>query len=298
MKRKTILIFTVALLTVVFSFDACKQADTTTGTLTVLVSDGVSGTPTAGAYTLVIGDQLQYSFTLNAGYSKLTVLFDGAPVAASGTVSITGKNTLHAYADDKFQYALTVILTDGVLGTPAAGTHSYLQGTLVDYSYTMEDGYSDLLVLLDDVSVENSGTVAMSGNHKLSVTATAGKNIQGSWLLTEIYDDDSTFDVVATFAGSYSEGTVTDSHGGSGTYTFIGSTVTFNLVFPDITYEYLGYFSDNDTMKGTCKRYQVADNVINGSWMATRKTAAASQSSQAGAVDMGRKGDVAQKMMK
>lgn len=298
MKSIKILIFSVMLLAAVFSFNACKEANTATGTLTVLVSEGVSGTPTAGGYIQVIGDQVQYRFTLNAGYSKLTVLYDGAPVAASGAVNISGMNTLHAYADDLFQYALTVTLTDGVLGTPAAGTHSYLQGTLVDYSYSLADGYSGLLVLLDDEVVENSGTVAMSGNHKLSVSATAGKNIQGSWLLTEIYDDDSTFDVVATFVGSYSEGTVTDSHGGSGTYTFVGSTVTFNLVFPDVTYEYSGYFSDDDTMKGTCKRYQAADNVINGSWMATRKTAAASQAIQAGAGAMNRKGDVPQQKMK
>ena len=48
------------------------------------------------------------------------------------------------------QRALTVTVDEGVIGTPAAGTYNYPEGTLVNYSYALEDGYFSLAVLLDD----------------------------------------------------------------------------------------------------------------------------------------------------
>ena len=292
MKRKTFLILTVALLAVAFSFDACKEADLGTGTLTVLVSEGVSGIPATGTYNLETKNDLQYSFSLNPGYSKLTVLLDDTAIAASGTLNISGEHTLQAYADDHFQCALTVTLADGVIGAPAAGTHNYPQGSLVDYSYALQEGYFDLLVSLDGETVDSSGTITLAENHKLNVSATAGKKIRGSWLLTENYNDGSSFNVTAIFSGNYAEGTVTDSDGGSGIYTFSGSTVAFTLVFPNVTYEYDGTFSDENTLSGTCKRYQTADNVVSGAWTATRKTAATAAAMRlVGAANRIRKGD-------
>ena len=291
MNIKKILILATVLLAVVFSFNACKQADSTTGTLTVILSEGVTGIPTTGTYYLETKNDLQYSFRLNEGYSRLTVLLDETAIAASGTLNISGEHTLQAYADDHFQCALTVTLTDGVSGTPGAGTFNYAQGSLVNYSYALQEGYYGLTVQLDGVAVDSSGTVAMSAGHKLSVSATAGKNIRGTWRFAETYNDDSTFYVTATFSGNHSEGTVTDSDGGSGTYTFNSSTIAFNLVFPHVTYEYSGSFTDDDTMKGTCKRYQTAANVISGTWIATRTSSAASLALHAGPADSGRKGD-------
>ena len=90
--------------------------------------------------------------------------------------------------------------------------------------------------------------------------------------MTEAYNDGSSFNVTATFSGDFAHGTVTDSQGGSGTYTYDNTTVKFTLVFPDVTYEYTGTFSDANTMSGTCKRYQTSANVINGTWTATRST--------------------------
>jgi hypothetical protein len=298
MKRKTILILAVVVLAAVFSFEACKKADATTYTVTVLVSDGVSGIPAAGAYTLVSGSEMQYSFTLNAGYSKLTVLFDGSSAAASGTLTIYKDCTLQAYADDHFQCGLTVSVSDGVSGTPAAGTSNYPQGTLINYSYALADGYYDLSVTLDNVVVESSGTITMSADHTLKASATAGKKVPGTWLLSEIYDDGSSFKVTAAFSGKYAEGTVTDSDGGSGTYTYVGSTVGFNLAFPNVTYEYTGTFSDDNTMSGTCKRYQTAATVISGTWMAARKTTATASGNPALAGERTAKGDVAPRLKK
>lgn len=273
MKRKAFLIVAAVLLAAVFTFDGCKKADVETATLTVILSEGVSGTPAAGSYTMNLGEQMTYSFTLDAGYEKLTVLLDGVEVAASGIVTFSGAHTLKAYSDENGKYTLTVTLGAGVIGAPAAGTYSYAEGTVVPYSYSLADGYTAISPLLDAVSVTKSGTITMSASHTLSVTATAKYNIQGAWALAETYDDDSSFDVTATFSGDFVHGTVTDSEGGSGTYTYDDSTVEFTIVFPDVTYEYSGSFTGEDTMSGTCKRYQTSDNVISGTWTATRSSA-------------------------
>jgi hypothetical protein len=89
--------------------------------------------------------------------------------------------------------------------------------------------------------------------------------------LSETYNDGSHFEVTVTFSGTLTGGTVTDSEGGAGIYEFIDDTVDFNLVFPNVTYIYEdGDFADENTMNGTCKRYQDAANAIGGTWTATR----------------------------
>lgn len=289
MKRKTFLILAAVLLAAVFSFDACKKADVVTYTVAVTVSAGVSGTPAAGTYYKNADDQLAYSYTLDAGYTKLTVLLDGTEVAATGTITVSGDHTLQAYSDQNGQFTLTVTVATGASGTPAAGTHSYAQGTVVNYNYALAEGYTRLTVKLDGTDVESSGTITMSKNHTLSTSATVKNNIQGSWLLAETYKDGSSFDVTAIFSGNSVSGTVTDSDGGSGTYTYDDATVKFTISFPNVTYEYSGSFSDADTMSGTCKRYQTSDNVISGTWTATRNTAAATASPSSRATNLRRR---------
>ena len=129
---------------------------------------------------------------------------------------------------------------------------------------------TNLSPLLDAAAVTKSGTITMSANHSLNVTASAIQNVQGSWTLTETYTDGSSFTVAATFSGDYLQGTVTDSQGGSGPYTYDNATIKFTLVFPDVTYAYTGTFSDANTMSGTSTRYQTSDNVVSGTWTATR----------------------------
>jgi hypothetical protein len=276
MNKKAFLVLAAVLLAAFFSFDGCKKADVETATLTVTLSEGVSGTPASGSYTLNLGDQMTYSFTLDAGYQKLTVLLDGTEVAASGIVNFTGDHTLKAYSDDNGAYTLTVFVGAGVLGTPAAGSYSYAAGTEVPYSYSLAEGYTNISPLLDAVDVTKSGTITMNANHVISVTASERYNVQGAWTLTEAYSDGSSFTVTATFSGDYDQGTVTDSDGGSGPYTYDDSTLKFSLLFPDVTYEYSGSFTDSNDLSGTCTRYQTSDNVISGSWTAVRITSAAS----------------------
>jgi hypothetical protein len=288
MKRKAIIVLAAALLAAVLPFSGCKKADVATATLKVIVSDGVSGTPASGSYTMNVGEQMTYNFTLDAGYHKLTVQLDGNDVAASGIVTFSGDHTLKAFSDENGTFTLTVSLGTGVTGTPASGIHSYAAGTVVHYSYSLAAGYTNLSPLLDAVGVTSSGNVTMSANHSINVTASAIYNIQGAWNLTETYTDGSSFNVAATFSGDFAKGTVTDSQGGRGTYTYDNATVKFTLVFPDVTYQYTGTFSDSNDMSGTCTRYQTADNVVNGTWKAVRSTSTVASRGVSASSDKGK----------
>jgi len=70
------------------------------------------------------------------------------------------------------EYTLTVTRGAGVDGEPANGTYSYKKGTSVHYNYTLQSGYSNFRVQLDNNQVSASGTITMDGNHTLTATAT------------------------------------------------------------------------------------------------------------------------------
>lgn len=279
MKKTTLAITAAALLLAVGQFSGCKKSEVETATLTVIVSEGVSGTPAAGEYTVQVGDEQSYSFSLEGPYDKLTVILDGKEIAASGSFTITGNHVLQAYSDDNVQFRLIVTVEEGVVGTPAAGTYLYKKGTQIPYSYAPAEGYSSLSVKLDGVETTASGTVTMTEDYTLYASAAVKRSVLGSWDLREIYNDGSSFQVVVTFSGTLFSGTVSDSEGGTGTYDYSDDTLDFNLKFPDVTYEYSdGEFSDDNTMSGSCKRYRTADNAASGTWTATRRaTTAATQ---------------------
>ncbi|MBI4913448.1 MAG: redoxin domain-containing protein [Acidobacteria bacterium] len=68
-------------------------------------------------------------------------------------------------------HTLTVTLGAGTTGTPNA-SNSYPAGTVVNYSYTAQAGYSNLVVRLDGTPVPAAGTVTMNGPHTLTTSAT------------------------------------------------------------------------------------------------------------------------------
>lgn len=135
-------------------------------TLTVSVGEGVSGSPAAGSSTHKKGTAVGYSYALEAGYGDLSVTLDGAPVAASGTVTMNADHTLEARATKTF--VLTVTRGDHVEGAPASGSYSHARGANVAYSYSPAAGYANLEVKLDNVPVASSGTVTMDANHTLT----------------------------------------------------------------------------------------------------------------------------------
>lgn len=279
MKRKTIWIWAaVALL--VLPFQSCKKAEVETGSLSVQLSAGVSGTPAAGSYTLNVGETVAYSYALEPGFSKLTVLLNEQQVAASGTLTISGSHFLKAYSDDNLEYKLTVQMTEGVTGSPAAGTYYYKAGSVVPYAYALAEGYKGFNVKLNGSDVAASGNVTMNQDSVLYVGAQVKQDVRGSWNLSETYADGSSFNVTVTFSGTLFSGTVTDSEGGVGTYDYADDFLDFTLVFPDVTYKYSdGEFSDADNMSGDCQRYQVASSAVSGTWTAVRVKTGASGTS-------------------
>ena len=70
------------------------------------------------------------------------------------------------------KYTLTVTVGEGVTGTPLAGTSSNKKGTVINYNYALQSGYSNLAVTLDGTAVAASGSVTMNANHTLAANAT------------------------------------------------------------------------------------------------------------------------------
>lgn len=138
-------------------------------TLTVTRGTGIDGTPVTGTYTYANGSVVNYSYSLQSGYTDLVVLLDGSSVAAGGSITMNGDHVLVATCGKT--YSLTVTRGTGVDGTPVTGATVYTEGQTVSYSYSLQSGYTDLLVTLDGSTVASSGTITMNANHTLSATA-------------------------------------------------------------------------------------------------------------------------------
>jgi tetratricopeptide (TPR) repeat protein/phospholipid N-methyltransferase len=76
----------------------------------------------------------------------------------------------------KKKYTLTVKKNEGVDGYPASGNHKYKKGETVRYNYSLRDGYSNLIVRLDNTALtSSSGTIDMNTNHTLIAEATVNE---------------------------------------------------------------------------------------------------------------------------
>jgi len=95
----------------------------------------------------------------------LTIL--GVGVVAALVVLLTKKKD-----QTLTEQTLNVTIGEGVNGTPAAGSYNYQKDAVVNYSYSLQSGYSNLTVNLDGSSVAASGDISMNGNHNLTVSAT------------------------------------------------------------------------------------------------------------------------------
>ncbi len=87
-------------------------------------------------------------------------------------VVVAGGAAVYFLVLKKKNYNLTVNVSEGVTGTPAAGTSSHKKGTTVSYNYSLQSGYNDLVVTLDGATIPASGTVTMNANHVLEAKAT------------------------------------------------------------------------------------------------------------------------------
>lgn len=72
----------------------------------------------------------------------------------------------------KPKYDLTVTVGEGVTGNPATGTTTHKKNDTVNYSYTLQPGYAELVVKIDGVDAAPTGTITMDANKSLVVSAT------------------------------------------------------------------------------------------------------------------------------
>jgi hypothetical protein len=187
-------------------------------TLAVSLGVGTTGTPAATA-SYAPGTAVPYSYSLQSGYQNLVVTFDGTiAVPPSGTITMNGSHTLVVSATPATNsYALTVSLGAGVTGTPAVTT-SYAHGAVVPWSYSLQSGYTNLVVKLDGATTTASGSVTMNANHALTVSATAPA---GSYTLT--VSRGSGVAGSPSSSGSYAKGS-------SVSYSYTLETWYYNLV--------------------------------------------------------------------
>ncbi|MCP5108867.1 MAG: hypothetical protein GY950_36120 [bacterium] len=272
MRKIFIISLCFALFTGIGLNTGCKKSeDTTEFSLTVTSGAGVEGTPGSGVYAHTKDEQVAYDYTLKENYIDLKVTLDAVDVEPNGTVTMADNHILIAQAEpNPDAFSLAVSLAAGVEGSPASGLHYHLPGTQVAYNYTLKDNYQDLEVKLDDVVIPSSGTITITKDQIMVVTATLHYDITGSWTLREAYLDDSLFEVTVTFTGDDTSGTVADSDGGTGTYTVDGTYVVFNLDYPEISYAYTGFFTEENDMGGSATRTITGGESHTGSWAATR----------------------------
>jgi hypothetical protein len=173
--------------------------------------------------------------------------------------------------DASSDYTLTVIVGNGVSGTPAAGSTSYAENDTVSYNYSAQAGYGNLTVTLDGAPVASSGTVSMTANHTLE--ATADIDIRGTWSGTLYMTTDKYFEV--TFSGGLTSGTATgDFDGtygvGNGEFTLNNGQLEIELRFNrfgiiDIL-TCSGSFSDPNHLSGSYDWEQPGCGGASGNW--------------------------------
>jgi hypothetical protein len=91
-------------------------------------------------------------------------------IVAAGVAVVAGLLLFKPKPKPK-KYNLTVERGEGVDGVPASGTYEYNEDTNVNYSYSLQSGYSDLNVTLDGNVVPSTGTIPMDRNHQLRAMA-------------------------------------------------------------------------------------------------------------------------------
>ncbi|MCX6554895.1 MAG: hypothetical protein NTZ12_07775 [Candidatus Aminicenantes bacterium] len=198
-------------------------------TLTTTVGTGVSGTPAAGSVKYKKKTVVNYNYAAADGYTNLVVTLDGAPVAASGTVTMDKDHTLSASATQT--YVLAVAKYIGVNGTPETGTYAYASGASVSYNYSLASNYIDLVVKIDNVAATASGTIVMNGNHALNASAS--------------FDDpNATYTLVVTFWNYNATGSPAQ-----GTYQYAKGTIVNYDYYGTASYPYVSVYID---MVDTC----------------------------------------------
>lgn len=210
---------------------------------------------------------------------KILIIISFVLVLA-GSIFFTGCKTS---GETQGEFRLVVSVNAGTEGTPSAGTYYYDAGTVINYSYRLQDHYFDLVVKIDNEDVETSGALTITKDHTITSTAKAEYVIMGTWTMEEEYEDGRKFTVTIVFVGDIENGTLTDSDGGTGDYSVPGQNdISFSLEFPNVTYEYTGIFTTVNSMSGSAKRISTVSGELTGAWKAERVSDASVRQSSRG----------------
>jgi hypothetical protein len=129
--------------------------------------NGTSGELGIGQYYDLI-----VSINSNAGMLSVGVYTD--EISFVNTTNGNGNTTraviLNVNAVQK--YILAVTRGNGIDGSPIPGNYSYNEGELVNYYYTLQANYKDLIVTVDGANAPETGTISMNTNHTLTASAT------------------------------------------------------------------------------------------------------------------------------
>ncbi|OGD12652.1 MAG: hypothetical protein A2Y86_07610 [Candidatus Aminicenantes bacterium RBG_13_62_12] len=162
-------------------------------------------------------------------------------------------------------YSLTVVIEDGVTGTPEAGRYVHQELTTVEYSYVVLDPAHTVEVVINGVArTIGYGSIVMYGDgYELKARLV---DLRGTWKMTLTYDDasiSSPGEFTLTLEGAdLTSGTFTDSRGASGVWSAYSGylTLTYNDWFDYVLTGTVFY------MQGT-----FSGEELTGTWTATRQ---------------------------
>ncbi len=158
-------------------------------------------------------------------------------------------------------YKVTVIIEEGVTGTPEAGEYAHKELTTLSFDYAAIDPIHTVEVFINNIRQIASGSITVYTNFTLTARLV---DIRGSWNMKMKWADsiDVDFDFSITFNGTdLASGTFTDSQGYHGLWTAEKGTIT-------ITYTDWSDFVLTGSVFNMSGTFTAESD--NGSWTATR----------------------------
>lgn len=148
--------------------------------LSVAIATGAVGTPEAGTYYYDAGEQIDYNYSLEDGYTNLRVSLDGVDIGSSGTITISKDHTLYVYTEKEYYIQGSWTLAEGyedgsAFTVTATFTGDVRNGTVVDSdggtgTYTVSGGNVYFIIEYPEVVYEYTGNFSnedyMSGDAK------------------------------------------------------------------------------------------------------------------------------------
>jgi len=162
-------------------------------------------------------------------------------------------------------YTLTVVVEDGVTGTPESGQYVYQELTTVDYDYEAVNPLHSVEVMINGIKRSPAtGSVVLYGDgYELRARLV---DLRGTWKMTLAYDDTeipAPGELTITLSGpDIVGGTFTDSRGFTGVWSTSSDTVTLTY---DDWFDYV-LTGEVYAMKGT-----FTGEELTGTWTAVRQ---------------------------